>query len=135
MHGRRLAVFPDLLPPCPFGCGVLEGDRLLHFPCCISLRAMWGDVCPGALVFINALSANTVTLTSPVMSGAEVIQAIIWTDVVGQCLNDAKADNPPRLIEGAVGRNMLIARLRFLGVQCDSTRHTIQGMRSLYLAA
>jgi len=69
------------------------------------------------------------------MSAAEVAQAIVWTDVVGQCLNDAKADNPPRLIAGTVGKNMLIARLRFLGVQCDSTRHTIQGMRSLYLAA
>jgi len=55
---------------CPFGCGAPEGDRFLHFPCCASLREMWGDVCPGALVFINALSANTVTLTSPVMSAA-----------------------------------------------------------------
>jgi len=120
---------------CPFGCGTLEGDRLMHFPCCTSLREMWGDVCPGALDFINALSAKTVTLTSPVMSDAEVVQAIIWTDVVGQCLNDAKADNPPRLIQGPVGRNMLIARLRFLGVQSDSTRHTIQGMRSLFVVA
>jgi hypothetical protein len=119
----------------PFGCVAAEADRFMHFPCFSSLREMWGDVCPGALVFINALSANIVTLTSPVMSGAEVVQAIIWTDVVGQCLNDAKADNPPRLIVGTVGKNMLIARLRFLGVQSDSTRHTIQGMRSLFIVA
>ena len=92
-------------------------------------------VCPRAAEFFRSLSANTVTLTSPVMSDTEVVLAIIWTDVVGQCLNDARADNPPRLIQGPVGRNILIARLRFLWVQSDSTRHTIQGMRSLFIVA
>ena len=118
---------------CPFGCGTLEGDPLMHFPSCTSLREMWGDVCPGALDFLSALTANTVTLTSPTMNDHEVVQAIIWNDVVGQCLNDAKAILPPRAIMGLEGRNMIVARLRFLGVQCDSTRHTVQCMRSSFL--
>ena len=102
---------------------------MLHLP----VRDV-GDVCPGAFDFLAALTAKTITLTSPIMSDSEVVQAIIWTDVVGQCLNDARASHPPPLIKGVEVKNMIVARLRFLGVQCDSTRHTIQGMRSLFLA-
>jgi len=119
--------------PCPFGCGAPEGDRFLHFPSCTSLREMWGAACPGALNFINALSANIVTLTFATMSSDEVVQAIIWTDVVGQCCNDARANFPPRMIMDEYGKNMIIARLRFLGVQCDHTRFLIRRMRSVFL--
>ena len=103
---------------------------MLLFPA----RDVWGEVCPGALDFLAALAAKTITLTSPIMSNHEVVQAILWTDVVGQCFNEARASHPPRLIKGVEGKNMIVARLRFLGVQCDSTRHTIQSMRSLFLA-
>jgi hypothetical protein len=118
---------------CPFGCEAPEGDKFSHFPCCPALRQMWAEVCPGAAAFFQSLTANTVTLTLPLMSDPEVVQAIIWTDVVGQCLNDARAATPPRLIQGTVGRNMLVARLRFLGVQCDHTRCVICSMRSEFL--
>jgi hypothetical protein len=122
--------FPGPTASCPFGCGAPEGDKILHFACCPSLRVMWGEVCPGVTAFFGALTASHITLTSALMSESEVVMAIIWTDVVGQCLNDARADNPPRLLQGPVGRNSLIARLRFLGVQNESTRHTIRGMRT-----
>ena len=120
---------------CPFGCGALGGDRFSHFPVCAFLREMWKEVCPGATEFFSSLSISTITLTTHMMSQAEVVQAILWSDVVGQCLNDARAENPPRIIQGASGKDMIIARLRFLGVQCDSTRYTIQGMRSVFIAA
>jgi hypothetical protein len=118
--------------PCPFGCGAPEGDRFLHFPGCTSLREMWGSVCPGAPLFIN-ISAQFVTLTATTMSNDEVVQAVIWADVVGQCCNDARASVPPRMVCGEAGRNMLIARLRSLGVQCDYTRFLIRNMRSEFL--
>jgi hypothetical protein len=118
---------------CPFGCGALEGDRFAHFPCCTSLREMWGTACPGALDFINSISPHVVTLTATTMSSDEVVQAILWSDVVGQCCNDARANFPPRMVMGEFGRNMIIARLRFLGVQCDHTRFLIRRMRSLFL--
>ena len=118
---------------CPFGCGALEADRFSHFLGCSSLRDLWQEVCPGAApIFHNmSLEINTLTLTS--MTPEEVVQVILWSDVVGQCLNDARAGSPPLSIQGTVGANMIIARLRFLGVQCDSTRTIIRNMRSLFL--
>jgi exonuclease III len=118
---------------CPFGCGLLEADRFAHFSGCMSLRDLWQEVCPGAAPFLQQLSLETSTLTATMLSTNEVVQVIIWTDVVGQCLNEARASNPPLVIHGLVGKNMIIARLRFLGVQCDATRIAIRAMRSCFL--
>ena len=118
---------------CPFGCGALEADRFSHFPGCSSLRDLWQEVCPGAAPIFHNMSLEINTLTFTSMSPEEVVQVILWSDVVGQCLNDARAGSPPLSIQGTVGKNMIIARLRFLGVQCDSTRTTIRNMRSLFL--
>jgi hypothetical protein len=117
---------------CPFGCGTLEADRFAHFPGCSSLRDLWQEVCPGVASFFQFLSLETTTLTAPMLSTSEVVQAIIWTDVVGQCLNEARASVPPLVVHGLAGRNMIIARLRFLGVQCDATRVAIRSMRSCF---
>ncbi len=86
----------------------------------------------GGPIFQHLMLAHA-TLTAPAMSTEEILQMILWSDVVGQCLNDARAATPPRLIQGTVGRNMLVARLRFLGVQCDHTRCVICSMRSEFL--
>jgi exonuclease III len=115
---------------CPFGCGALEADRFAHFPGCSSLRDLWQEACPGAASFFQEFALETATLTSPMLSTNEVVQTIIWTDVVGQCLNESRANNPPLVVQGLVGKNMIIARLRFLGVQCDATRLAIRSMRS-----
>jgi endonuclease/exonuclease/phosphatase family metal-dependent hydrolase len=115
---------------CPFGCGALEADRFAHFPGCTSLRDLWQEVCPSAASFFQLFSLEFATLTAPMLSTNEVVQVIIWTDVVGQCLNEARASNPPLVIHGLAGKNMMIARLRFLGVQCDATRVAIRCMRS-----
>jgi hypothetical protein len=125
--------FSGLTSACPFGCGTPEADRFSHFPGCSSLRDLWQEVCPGATSFFQHLSLEITTLTAPMLNPDEVVQAIIWTDVVGQCLNDARASNPPHEIHGVVGRNMIIARLRFLGVQSDATRIAIRSMRSTFL--
>ena len=115
---------------CPFGCGTLGADRFAHFPGCSSLRDLWQEACPGAAPFFQEFALETATLTSPMLSTNEVVQTIIWTDVVGQCLNESRASNPPLVVQGLVGKNMIIARLRFLGVQCDATRLAIRSMRS-----
>jgi hypothetical protein len=118
---------------CPFGCGAIAADRFSHFPGCSSLRELWQEVCPGVAPFFQNLALNQITLIAPLMSPEEVVMAILWSDVVGQCLNDARAAVPPLAVRGSRGKNMIIARLRFLGVQCDRTRVTIRGMRSLFL--
>jgi hypothetical protein len=115
---------------CPFGCGTPEADRFAHFPGCASLRELWQEVCPSIAPFFQHLSLDTITLTAPLLSSSEVVQVIVWTDVVGQCLNEARASVPPLSIQGLAGRNMLMARLRFLGVQNDATRLAIRSMRS-----
>ena len=114
---------------CPFGCGALAADRFSHFPGCLSLREMWQEVCPSAAPFFQNLTLGQATLTAPLMSPVEVVMAILWSDVVGQCLNDSRAAVPPHSVSGSRGKQMIIARLRFLGVQCDRTRETIRSMR------
>jgi hypothetical protein len=118
---------------CPFGCGALASDRFSHFPDCLSLRDMWNEVCPGAAPIFQHLSLAHAALTANTLNPEEVVQLILWSDVVGQCLNDARAVDPPLVVRGLVGKNMIIARLRFLGVQSDSTRIAIRCMRSSFL--
>ena len=117
---------------CPFGCGIPEADMFSHFPGCSSLRDLWQEACPGAAPIFQHLTPALVTLTAPTLSAEEVVQLVLWSDVVGQCLNDARACSPPTAIQGAVGRNMIVARLRFLGVQSDPARIAIRRMRSLF---
>ncbi len=117
---------------CPFGCGTPEADKFSHFPACASLRDLWQEVCPGAAPIFQHLTPAIITLTAPMLSAEEVVQLVLWSDVVGQCLNDARACSPPSAIQGAAGRNTLVARLRFLGVQCGPARSVIRRMRSLF---
>ena len=117
---------------CPFGCGIPEADMFSHFPGCSSLRDLWQEACPGAAPIFQHLTPALVTLTAPTLSAEEVVQLVLWSDVVGQCLNDARACSPPTAIQGAVGRNMIVARLRFLGVQSDPARIAIRRMRCLF---
>jgi hypothetical protein len=125
--------FAGATAACPFGCGAPAADRFSHFPGCSSLRELWQEVCPGVAPFFQHLTLQHVTLTAPIMSPEEVVFAILWSDVVGQCLNDVRSAVPPVPIQGTVGRTMFIARLRFLGVQCDLTRVIIRNMRSSFL--
>ena len=118
--------------PCPFGCGAPEADKFSHFPGCSSLRELWQEVCPVVAPFFRNLSLAHVTISAPTLNPEEVVQAILWSDVVGQCLNDARATSPPLVLKGNTGRNMIIARLRFLGVQCDKTRESIRKMRTSF---
>jgi hypothetical protein len=90
---------------------------------------MWQEVCPSEAPFFRNLSLDQVTLTAPLMSPEETVMAILWSDVVGQCLNDSRAAVPPHSVQGSRGKNMIIARLRFLGIQCERTRETIRSMR------
>jgi hypothetical protein len=114
---------------CPFGCGALEADRFTHFPSCSALRDMWLEVCPGAAPLFFHLSLAHITLSAPALSSGDVIQLILWSDVVGQCLNDARAS-----ANRCIRKADIVARLRFLGVQCDPTRIVIRNMRSSFLA-
>ncbi len=114
---------------CPFGCGTPEADRFSHFPGCCALKEMWQEVCPAEAQFFRTLSLSIVSLAVPVMSTREVVMAVLWSDVVGQCLNDVRAASTHQYI----GRDALVARLRFLGVQCDNTRALISTMRNPFV--
>jgi hypothetical protein len=117
---------------CQLGFGAPEADRSAHFLGCSSLRDMWKDVCPAAAPIFRSLTLAQATLTNPTLSPEEVVQLILWTDVVGQCFKDSKSGNPPGLIQGVAGKNMVIARLRFLGVQCDHSREFVRNMRTMF---
>ncbi len=85
------------------GCGAPEADRFFHFPGCSSLRDLWQEVCPGAAPFFRNLSLAHVTFTTPFLNPEEVVQAMLWSDVVGQCLNDARVGSPPVYASDAAG--------------------------------
>ena len=121
--------------PCPFGGRTLRGDRWSHFPACTAIRRMWAAACPSAnLLWFSQLTLEQALLLSPNPLPDVDVQVALWSDVVGHCANDARAlgTAPARVFEE--GGEMMIARLRFLAVQSDSTRTVIRRIRAAFAA-
>ena len=115
--------------PCPFGCGLPEGDRFAHFPVCVAIRDMWGRACPCSHPAVLRPTLEHVLLISPDLPTEAVVQLALWSDVIGYCVNDARAmgSSPDKVLRE--GEGMILARFRPLGVQSDSTRNVIAVMR------
>jgi hypothetical protein len=116
--------------PCPLGCGTPRGDKWAHFPTCTAIRRMWAVACPSAsTIFVELTLERTLLLSSDLLPD-EDMQVSLWTDVVGHCVNDARATGslPSRVF--SEGDEMMIARLRCLAVQSDTARAVIQRIRA-----
>ena len=116
--------------PCPFGCGRHDGDRFSHFPYCPTFAAWWKCECPNAHELVFQPSLDDVLLVSQNLPPEAVVQLALWSDVVGHCLHDIRAMGTTPCLVGTVGRGLIAARLRFLGVQSDSMRNVILLMRA-----
>ena len=71
-------------------------------------------------------------LISPNLSGDEVLELALWSDVMGHCLHDIKARAVLPCRMEVAGPRMIEARLRYLVVQSASTRSVITGMRVVH---
>jgi hypothetical protein len=115
--------------PCPFGCRTQNGDRWSHFARCAAVRRMWEGTCPSALPIFANLSFDKVLPLNADLSRDEAVQIAIWTDVVGHCASDARADGAAPAKVLLEGEGMMAARLRSLAVQSDGAREVIRSIR------
>ena len=90
---------------------------------------MWGRACPCSHLAVLRPTFEHVLLISPDLPAEAVVQLALWSDVIGHCVNDARAigSSPDKVLRE--GEGMILARLRSLGVQSDSTRNVIAVMR------
>ena len=116
---------------CPFGCGLPEGDRWIHFPCGPSIKSMWEAACPGSHPIVRNMTLEHALLLTPDLPSDAIVQLALWTDVVGHLSNDSRLTgiSPTRVLREGVG--MIGARLRQLAVQSDQARGVIGSIRVL----
>ena len=97
---------------------------------------MWAAACPGSEhICFSHLTLEHALLLSPGLHPDVVVQVALWSAVVGQCANDARAAgiSPARVF--VEGEEMFVARFRFLAVQSDPARAVIRHIRAMLPAA